>query len=62
VPLSCSPPTDGRIKEVNTAFDFGSMFGKMMGRRKPWIKSLSDAGFEVQEERLEGLFKYLNSA
>jgi magnesium chelatase subunit H len=55
-----STNSDGRIKEVNTAFaDFGAMFGKMMGQKKPWIKSLSDAGFEVQEERVEGLFKYL---
>jgi magnesium chelatase subunit H len=55
-----STNSDGRIKEVSTAFaDFGAMFGKMMGQKKPWIKSLSDAGFEVQEERVEALFKYL---
>jgi hypothetical protein len=35
-----STNSDGRIKEVNTVFaDFGSMFGKMMGQKKRWIKS-----------------------
>jgi magnesium chelatase subunit H len=56
-----STNSDGRIKEVTSVFDdMGAMFGKMMGQKKPWTQAIIDAGFPaVQEERLEGLFKYL---
>ena len=52
---------DGRVKEVKSFFDdLGGIFGQMMGGKKPWTKAIIDAGFpKVQEERLEGVMKYL---
>jgi len=56
-----STGADGRVKEVKTFFDdLGGIFGQMMGGKKPWTKAIIDAGFpKVQEERLEGVMKYL---
>ncbi|KAL7560194.1 hypothetical protein ACA910_016621 [Epithemia clementina (nom. ined.)] len=56
-----STGADGRIQEVKTFFDdMGSMFGKIMGSKKPWTQAIIDAGFpKVSEERLAPLFAYL---
>jgi magnesium chelatase subunit H len=56
-----STGSDGRIKEVKSVFDdLGSMFGKMMGSKKPYTQAIIDAGFpQVNEERLKNLMKYL---
>ncbi|GMI13554.1 hypothetical protein TrVE_jg2290 [Triparma verrucosa] len=56
-----STDSDGRVKEVKNVFDeLGGMFGKMMGQSKPWTEAIKKAGFpDVEEERLEPLFKYL---
>ena len=52
---------DGRIKEVNSAFDdMNSFFGGLMGKKSPWTQAIIDAGFpNVEEERLTGVIKYL---
>jgi magnesium chelatase subunit H len=48
---------DGRIKEVNTVFArFRFHVRQDDGPESLGSSPLSDAGFEVQEERLEGLF------
>jgi magnesium chelatase subunit H len=56
-----STGADGRIKEVKSVFDdLNGVFGKMMGKKSPWTEAIAAAGFpNVQEERLEGLMKYL---
>jgi len=56
-----STDSDGRVKEVKNVFDdLGGMFNKMMGQSKPWTEEIKKAGFpDVEEERLETLFKYL---
>ncbi|KAG7348089.1 cobaltochelatase [Nitzschia inconspicua] len=56
-----STDSSGRIKEVKSVFDdLGSMFSKMTGGKKPYTQAIIDAGFpKVQEERLEGVMKYL---
>jgi len=56
-----STSSDGRIKEVTSMFeDMGAFFGKITGQKKPWTKAIIDAGFpDVEEQRLEGVVKYL---
>jgi len=56
-----STDSEGRIKEVNSAFDdLGAFIGGIMGgSKKPWIKAIQDAGFKVDEKRLDPLMKYL---
>lgn len=56
-----STGSDGRVKEVKNFFDeVGGVFGSMFGQKKPWTKAIINAGFtNVQEDRLEGLFAYL---
>jgi len=56
-----STNSEGRIKEVSSMFgDVGSFFGSMMGNKQPWTQAIIDAGFpKVQEERLDGVIKYL---
>jgi len=56
-----STDSSGRVKEVTSVFDdLGNMFNKMAGGKKPYTKAIIDAGFpNVQEERLEGVMKYL---
>lgn len=56
-----STDSSGRIKEVASVFDdLGSMFNKMTGGKKPYTQAIIKAGFpDVQEERLEGVMKYL---
>lgn len=53
-----SSGSDGRIQEVQSIF--GDLVGKMMGQKKPYTEAIVDAGFpNIEEERLEGLMKYL---
>jgi magnesium chelatase subunit H len=55
-----STGSDGRIKEVTSVFDLGEMFNKITGKKKPYTEAIIKAGFpNVQEERLEGVMKYL---
>ena len=56
-----STGSDGRVQEVKSFFDdMGSMFGKMMGAKKPWTEAIISAGFpDVSEDRLQPLFEYL---
>jgi len=62
-----STDSDGRIKEVKSAFDeaigeVGNFFSSAMGqgKKKVWTQAIIDAGFpDVQEGRLEGVMKYL---
>jgi magnesium chelatase subunit H len=55
-----STGADGRIKEVASVFDLGEMFNKITGKKKPYTEAIIKAGFpNVQEERLEGVMKYL---
>jgi magnesium chelatase subunit H len=56
-----STDSSGRIKEVTSVFgDLSNMFNKMAGGKKPYTQAIIDAGFpKVQEERLEGVMKYL---
>ena len=56
-----STDSEGRIKTVKSVFDdMGSFIGGMMGgSKKPWIKAIEEAGFKVDEKRLDPLVKYL---
>jgi len=56
-----STDSSGRVKEVRTVFDdMGSFLQSFGGQKKPWTKAIIDAGFpKVQEDRLSGLFGYL---
>ena len=56
-----STDSDGRVKEVKNIFDeVGGMFAGLLGQKKPWTEAIKSAGFpDVNEERLEPLFKYL---
>merc|ERR1711966_497532 len=56
-----STDSNGRVKEVKSAFDeMGSFFGSMMGQKKPWTQAIIDGGFpNVDEERLTPLIGYL---
>ena len=60
--VDVSTGSDGRIKEVASAFeDMGNMFANMVGgKKKPYTEAIIAAGFpDVKEERLEGVMKYL---
>ncbi len=56
-----STDSSGRVKEVKSVFDdMAGVFGAMFGQKKPYTKAIIDAGFpKVEEERLEGVMKYL---
>lgn len=56
-----STDSSGRVKEVNSVFDdMAGAFGAMFGQKKPYTKAIIDAGFpKIEEERLEGVMKYL---
>merc|ERR1711957_1050028 len=56
-----STDANGRVKEVKNIFDeVGGMFSKMMGSKKPYTDAIIKAGFpDVDEDRLEGVMKYL---
>ena len=56
-----STDSEGRVKEVKSAFaDMGGMFNKMMGKKKPWTEVIMKMGFpDVNEERMEPVFKYI---
>jgi len=56
-----STDSSGRVKEVKSVFDdMAGAFGAIFGQKKPYTKAIIDAGFpNVEEERLEGVMKYL---
>ena len=56
-----STDSTGRVKEVKSIFDDAlGAFGAMFGQKKPYTQAIIDAGFpKIQEERLEGVMKYL---
>jgi len=56
-----STDSNGRVKEVKSAFDeVGNFFGGLMGQKKPWTQAIVNAGFpDVEEARLAPLIGYL---
>merc|ERR1711957_282038 len=56
-----STDSNGRVKEVKSAFDeVGNFFGGLMGQKKAWTQAIINAGFpDVDEARLTPLITYL---
>ena len=59
--VDVSTDADGRIKNVKSVFpDVGGMLDNLMKKDRPWTTSIKDKGFpDVDQARLESLFKYL---
>merc|ERR1711971_326936 len=54
-----STDDNGRIKDVTSIFD-GVLNKIMIGQKKPYTEAIIEAGFpNVEEDRLEGVMKYL---
>jgi len=56
-----STDSSGRVQEVKGVFgEMASMFGALIGDKKPWTKAIINAGFpDVDEERLAPVIKYI---